>query len=937
VQFRVLGPVEIVSDGQRLPLARRQERCLLAILLLDAGRVVSADRLCALLWDDNPPESARRILRSHVARIRAVLARGGVSAETLEWDRDGYLMRVDPDTVDAHRFRRLLEQGTASMNVADRQRILREALSLWRGPALQDAASDRLRQRICVDLDELHLHAIEESLAARLELGHERDLVPELTRLSDEHPLRERLVGLHMLALHHTGRTSHALDAYNRFRTRLADQLGLDPSPTLRELHTAILRGDPPPARTPTGTRVPPAQLPADLTAFTGRADDLRQLDTLLGDSGRGADGSAVVISAIAGTAGVGKTALAVHWAHRVRGRFPDGQLYVNLRGFDPRGAMSPEEAVRVFLDALVPPQRIPVGPDAQVGLYRSLLAGKRMLVVLDNAGTAEQVRPLLPGSAGCLTVVTSRRQLPGLVASEGAHALALDLLSFDEARELLARRLGQARVGAESAAVDEIIGSCARLPLPLAIVAARAITEPSTSLAELADQLRKAHGGLEPFTGDDRATDVRTVFSWSYRRLSPAAARLFRLVGWCAGPDITAAAAASLAGSALAEVGSLLAELTEANLLTEPVPGRHTLHDLLRAYATEQCEAIDSADDRSAALDRLLDHYLHSAHAADMLLAAAREDRFTLAPAGSGAVPEVFTNSGEAMAWFTAEHRVLVAAVLRAVDARSDRHAWQLACTLVVFLDLRGHWPDLVLTQRAALKAALRLGDAPVQARMRRDLARALSRQGHDREAEAHLREALDIYRELSDTVGQASTHHHLAVVLDHQGRHRDALDQTRRMFDLFRAAGIRRGEANALNLMGWYLSLLGDHRQALSLCQQALAILEEEGDRYGQAATWDSVGYAHHHLGDYPAAVASYQPALAIERELGYRQGEALSLAHLGDTHHAAGDDEAARTAWRQALAILDELAHPDADQVRVKLDQLDAGVPAGTAGPG
>jgi DNA-binding SARP family transcriptional activator/tetratricopeptide (TPR) repeat protein len=925
VQFRVLGPVEIVSGGQPLPLARRQERCLLAILLLAAGRVVSAERLCALLWDDNPPESARRILRIHVTRIRAVLARAGAPTDILEWDRDGYLIRVDPETVDAHRFRRLLDQARTRTNPADRHRTLREALSLWRGPALQDAASDRLRERICVDLDELHLHAIEESLAARLQLGHERDLVPELTRLSDEHPLRERLVELRMLALHHTGRTSEALDAYTHFRTRLADQLGLDPGPALRELQTAILRGSPLPTP-PADTGIPPAQLPADLTAFTGRAHHLRQLNALLGGAGSDASVNAVVISAIAGTAGVGKTALAVHWAHTVRDRFPDGQLYVNLRGFDPAAEPTPAtRAVRGFLDALnVPAQRIPAEPDAQIGLYRSLLADRRVLVVLDNARDTDQVRPLLPGAPGCATLVTSRNRLTGLVAIDGARPLTLDLLTAEEARQLLAARLGKRRVASEPAAIDDLIELCARLPLALAIAAAHAATEPDTPLATLAAQLHGARSALDGLTGDSAGTDFRAVFACSYHALNPDAARLFRLLSLHPGPDTSAAAAASLAGVSLEKARLLLAELTRAHLVNEQIPGRYAFHDLLRAYATEQTATHDPEVDRHAALHRLFDHYLHTAYAADSRLDTHR-DPITLPPVQPGVSPETLANHAEAMAWFTIEHQVLLAAIGRGSATGFDTHAWQLAWTLAVFLDWRGHRYDSAATQEAAVDAARRVGDRHGQAVAHRLLAATYLRLGRQDDAITHLGRALELLVDLGDHAGQARTHLGMVRVLQQQDGSREALDHAQQALDLNRTAGNRAGQAAALNSIGWCYAKLGDYQQALAHCRQALTPHQQVGDRYGEANTWDSLGYAHHHLGQYGEAVACYQQALDIFRGLEDRHNQAETLRNLGETQLATGDLDATRDTWQQALEILDELSHPDADIVRTKLKQL------------
>jgi len=665
-----------------------------------------------------------------------------------------------------------------------------------------------------------------------------------------------------------------------------------------------------------------PAQLPAAVANFTGRDEYLKQLDALVTDP---RTVNAVVVTAIGGTAGVGKTALAVHWAHRVADRFGDGQLYVNLRGFDPSGsAMEPAEAIRAFLDALtVPPERIPAGPAAQAGLYRSLLAGKRMLIVLDNARDAEQVRPLLPGSPGCLVVVTSRAQLAGLVATDGAHPLTLDLLTPAEAHDLLAHRLGADRLAAEPDAVGEIITGCAGLPLALTIVAARAVYSPF-GLTTIAAELRDAQGGLDPFDSGDPATDVRAVFSWSYRTLSDDAARLFRLLGVHPGPDVSTPAAASLAGTSPDQIRPLLAELTRTHLIREHRPGRYGFHDLLRAYATEQTHRHDTDGERHAATHRLLDHYLHTAYTADRLLHPVR-DPITPVPPQPGVSPETPADHRQALAWFTTEHPVLLAAVDHAANTGFDTHTWQLAWTLANFLDRRGYWPDQAATLHAAVAAARRLADPAAQARGHRDLAYAYLRLGRYDDAHTELRCALDLYDQTGDQVGQARTHLIVALLRGRQGRHAEALHHARQALDLSRAAGHRAGQARALNDVGWAHAQLGDHQQALTACQQALPLHQELGNRAGQAATWDSLGYAHHHLGHHTQAITSYQHALDLLRDLGERYNEADTLTHLGDTYRAAGDPDAARDAWQQALTILDELHHPDADQVRTKLHHL------------
>jgi tetratricopeptide (TPR) repeat protein len=686
------------------------------------------------------------------------------------------------------------------------------------------------------------------------------------------------------------------------------------------------------------GAAAVPAQLPRDVFGFAGRVDHLARLDALLTSAASGQP-AAAVISAVSGMAGLGKTTLAVHWAHRVKHRFPDGQLYVNLRGFDPGGSvMAPAEAVRGFLDAFnVPAERIPLSLDAQAALYRSLLDGRRVLVVLDNARDAEQVRPLLPGTPTALVVVTSRNRLSSLVAVDGAHPLMLDLLTQAEARELLARRLGPDRLAAEPQAVEQIIACCARLPLALSIAAARA-EQSGFKLAALAAELDKASGRrLDVLDADDPVSQVRTVFSWSYTTLSPAAARLFRLLGLHPSPDISAAATASLAAVPPAATRQLLAELTRASLLTEHIPGRYTLHDLLRDYAADLTHTHDPADQRCAAVGRLLDHYLHTAHTAARLLYPARDPiPLALAPPGPGVTPEQPADHGQAVAWLTAEHPVLLAAVRQAAEAGFDTHTCQLSWTLDTFLTRRGPWHDLTTTWQTALHAARRLDHPAAQALAHRNLAIAHTMLGRYPDAHTHLGHALDLSTHTGDHVGQARAHRALGYLWWRQGRPELALDHAQRALTLFRAAGHRRGQADAFNSVGWCHALLGDHQQALTHCQQGLTLHQELGDRQGEALTWDSLGYAHHHLAHHTHAADCYQHALDLFRDIGDRYEEATTLTHLGDTHHATGNPTAARTAWQHALDILTDLDHPDADTVRAKIHHLDQ-TPESTEQPG
>jgi DNA-binding SARP family transcriptional activator/tetratricopeptide (TPR) repeat protein len=931
VDFRLLGPVQIQStDGQIIRLNRRKERLALAVLLLQPGRVVTTDRLIDLLWAQTPPATARTTLQTLMSRIRGAL-RTAANHDTddervrLQTHGQGYVLRIEPESVDLHRFRTLVDQAKAITDPQLRSARLADALRLWRGPALADAAAGALRQQLCHYLEESRFAAISDRIDADLAVGRHAELIPELSGLVAEHPLREQVHGQLMVALYRCGRRADALDAYRLVRRTLITELGLEPGPRLRGLEAAIL-ADAPHLDTGTdhhaaaGAPPAPAQLPPDLGGFVGRTPYLWQLDTLLADQPESTRPAAMLIT---GTAGVGKTALAVHWAHRVRSQFPDGHLYVNLRGFGPAGSVrNPSDVLRSLLAALrVPAARIPGTLQPQIDLYRGLLAGQRVLIVLDNARDAEQVRPLLPGSPSCLTVVTSRNRLSSLVTVEGAHPIALDLLTTAEAHELLTSRLGTALVGAEPAAVDEIITRCARLPLALAVVAARAASNPSFPLTAIADELRDVDTGLDAFDGGDPATHLRTVFSRSYDTLSAAAARLFRLLGLHPGPDIATPAAASLAGVPVRQARVLLAELSRAHLINEHIPGRFTFHDLLRAYATELVHVHDT--ERRSGLHRMLDHYLRTAHTAHRLLNP-HLAVIALDPAQPTVTPEDLADDGQALSWFTAEHPVLIAAVLLAADAGFDTYTWQLAWTLeTFFMDQQGHWQDLIVVQNAALDATQRLADRRAQAHAHRGLGRAYLQLGRHDDSYASLRHALELFVELADHTGQAHIHLGISIVYDQQTRYQDALGHARQALGLYRTSGNRAGEARALNSVGWYHAKLGDHRQAITHCQRALPSHRQVRDRLGEAHTWDSLGYAHYHLGDHDQAADCYRRALDRYRTAGDRYHQAVALTRLGDTQHAAGDSDEAGDAWRLALEIFAELGHSDAEQIRAGLD--------------
>ncbi|MFD0225876.1 AfsR/SARP family transcriptional regulator [Streptomyces hirsutus] len=679
---------------------------------------------------------------------------------------------------------------------------------------------------------------------------------------------------------------------------------------------------DPPPGVTR------PAQLPADLPTFAGRHAELDRTSALLPEDG--SPPTTVVISAIGGMGGIGKTALAVHWAHRIADRFPGGQLYINLRGFDPTGsAVTPDEAVRTFLDALgVPPMRIPAGLDAQVALYRSMLAQRRVLILLDNARDTEQVRPLLPGSPGCLVIVTSRNQLTGLVAGEGAHPLTLDQLTPAEAYDLLARRLGTGRLAAEPEAAEEIITRCGRLPLALAIVAAHACAHPAFPLSAIADEVSDSHGSLDAFAGGDGiSTDVRAVFSWSYKALPAPAARLFRLLGLHTGPDISVPAAAGLAGLPPREARGLLSELTRAHLLTEHFPGRYTLHDLLRVYAAERVRAEETPEERDLAGRRLLAWYLYTADAAYPHITPKRR-RIPLEPLPEGCRPLEFTTHEQALDWCETERPHLVAAVHRAAASGHSGIAWRLPAVLWGFFYLRSHLQDWLDTARTGLAAARDAGDREGEAQGLADVAAALRSSGSLDEAIEHLHLALALFQELGDMKGRSAVIGNLGDSYLQAGRLGKAVEYTRRALALDRVERSVWGEGIALCNLGDAYQRLGRYDDALDCLERALVVLRASDNRWVEGVAFDILGTVHHRLGHYDESVEYYRLALVTHRDIGNRWGEGHTLGNLGEAHLDAEEPEAARTSWREALEIFMELGHPDAEKVRERLARLQDG---------
>ena len=971
----VLGPVTVWRDGREHAAGQPRQRAVLGVLATRANRVVSRGELVDAVWGDQPPATAEGGIYTYVSGLRRVLeperprrepdqARRAPSRMLISGG-GGYLLRLAPGAFDADHFERCLGAARglrAAGDPAGAARTVDEALALWRGlpyAGVPGPFAEAERRR----LTELRTTAVEERADLLLAQGQAAAAMPELAALAAANPLRERATGLLMIALYRCGRQAEALHVFGETRRRLADELGVDPSSELAKIHHQLLAMDPaldgpadkaslvpaqptsaPPAYalvTAPLAAACPAQLPPEVAGFAGRAAELGWLHGLLPATGP--------VALISGTAGVGKTALAIRFARQAASRFPDGQLYVNLRGFDPASApVAPGSALLGFFDALgVPPRHVPADLDAQSGLLRTLLDGKRVLLLLDNAHDAEQVRPMLPGSPGCLVLVTSRSQLTGLVVADGARLLPLGVLDGGEATSLLVGRLGPARVSAEPEAVAALVGRAAGLPLALSVTCARAASRPGALLADLAAELADARDRLDALRTGDTSTDLRAVFSWSVDKLSAPAARAFRLLSLHPGPDISAPAAASLTAATLPQTRAALAELVRASLLTEDAAGRFGYHDLLRAYAAELSAATDGTADRDAALRRILDHYLRTAHAAVVRLFPARS-RLRLPPPQPGVTAEAFETgpashggadpaSGSyhaALAWFQAEQRVLRGVLELALAHGLDEHCWKLAWFWAPRLKRRGRMHEVLTVQRAALASAERLGDADALAHVHYDLGHASDWLGDHPAADLHLRRALELYTELGDRAGVGQAQQGLAALLAGQDRYAEALEHAYEGLRLCRAFADSASVASSENAVGWILAHLGRRDDALVHCRHALKLHHESGSRSGTADTLDSIAFAYSQFGDYARAIDHYEQALVVYRQIGDTHGEAISLLNLGDAQLAEGHREAARRSWEQSLGLLADIPGADTSAAGDRLKRISAGPGPGGA---
>jgi DNA-binding SARP family transcriptional activator len=914
MEFGLLGPLTVRSDGMIVPIPKGKQRALLAALVLHASRTVSADELADLLWDSAPPPSAPITLQNYVKRLRQGL--GAAGRERIRTEPGGYRIQVEAGELDitimeeelatARRAARLEAWPAVSEHAA-------VALACWRGEPFSDVVLPGLARHEVPRLEELRSQARELRIEADFHLARYQEVITDLRRLTLTTPLREHLHALLMRALYRCGRRADALEAYQKARRVLVQELGSEPSLELKALHRQILEDDPELLRPSTRPAAPPdfpipKQLSAAPSSFTGRDAELSALASLLIDVR--AHAPAVLITAIAGSAGVGKTALAVQWAHQVAERFPDGQLYANLRGYDPEQPIPAEDALAGFLRALgMMPADIPVGLDERAAAYRTLLAGRAMLVILDNACDSDQVRPLLPGTPGCLTLVTSRDALPGLVARDGARRLDLDVFPLADAINLLRALIG-ARVDAEPEAAAALAAPCCRLPLALRVAAELAAARPAASLAsltaELADQQRRLDL-LE--AGGDTRTAVRAVFSWSSRQLDPDMARAFRLIGLFPGPDLDAYAIAALTGGSLTRSREILTRLARAHLVQPVGPGRHGMHDLLRDYARELAAADDTEHERAAAMTRLLDYYVHTAAAAATTMFPAGKRRPPATPAPKTPVPPV-ADPAAARAWLDAELVSLVSAAACAADGAWPSHACELAGALWRYLDSGGHYPEATALHAYAAHAAARSGNPVAEAEASVNLAIAEARQCSYQDATGHLRRALALYRTAGDRLGEARALGNLGATYLRQGNYQQASAYLELALPMFREAGSRSAEASALNNLGLADLRLGKYRQAADYLQKSLALGRELGSRASEARVLTNLGEADLRRGHYAEAASYFDQSLGLCRDTGDRVGEAYALAGLGEVGHRSANYEQAVTYLDLSLALFREM---------------------------
>jgi DNA-binding SARP family transcriptional activator/tetratricopeptide (TPR) repeat protein len=906
IEFRLLGEVEVERDGVVVDLGRRRERCLLGLLLLEANSAVPVDRLIDLLWDGAPPPAARASLHAHVSRLRRQLdpdGDGGLGARLVS-QHGGYLVEVPAARVDAHRFRAMVAGARGLTDPVRRSVGLRRALALWRGPLMAGVASDRLREWVGADLVEGRLVATELAIEADLAAGRAGEVLSELGALIGEYPLREGLRARLMLALYRSGRQAEALEVFRDTRRLLVEQLGIEPGPELQELQRRILARDPrlglsPPAPEP-GSR---NDLPGDIVDFTGRREEVGQLlDIVSADAGAG---TAVILTAIDGMAGIGKTALAVHVAHQLGGRYPDAALFINLHAHSAdQEPVAPAVALDTLLRALgVAADRVPDGLDERSALWRAELAGRRAVVVLDNAASAAQVRPLLPGTAGCLALITSRRRLTDL---EAVHSLSLDVLPPADAVALFAGVSGARRAASDPGGVEEVLRLCGYLPLAIRIAAARLRTRPAWTVGHLAERLAEGELRLVELAAGDRS--VAAAFALSYQHLTAAQQRLFRLLGLVACPDFDRNVAAALTGTDPGRAGWLLEELVDAHLLLQPAPGRYRFHDLLREHASMLVSGIEPDDVRTAAVGRLLDYYLHATYQA-MSLVDPRGIQIEMAPAQPQVPVPSFPDQAAALDWLDAEYANLIVLIGYAAQRGWPVHTWQLSDLLHYLFYLREYTQDWLATHRLALAAARSLGDQFAEAQVLKSLGLVSWMVSRYDDALDHHGRALGLYRRAGNRVGEGEALNYLGLSNESLGRFAEASRYYRQSAALRRASGNQRGAAAALHNLANVYDRLGRYEDAIEQYRQAMTFFQEIGDQRAEAIVLSNLGLVHERLGQYDEALRNYQECMAVTRRSGDQWVSSNNMTNLGNVYRRLGRHAESIEYQTRALALVRE----------------------------
>ncbi|GAA1279348.1 AfsR/SARP family transcriptional regulator [Saccharothrix xinjiangensis] len=909
IRFNVLGPLEVWHGAERVAVPSGRGRVLLATLLLRANEQVTVDELVDRLWDGgaSKPERAKATLQMVVRRLRQALGEANVVRTVV----GGYFADVPPGALDLHRFRELVAR--------DR---LAEALALWRGAPLADVASDVLHRDDVAPLLEERLAVLERRVAADLGAGRSAELVPELRSLTARHPLRERFWGALVLALHRSGRTAEALAAYQEVRGLLAEELGIDPSEELRSLHQVVLGASPPraarPVAPPRQVAAAAQQLPADVRSFTGRQAELAALDRLVADT------RAATVVAITGMGGLGKTALAVHWAHSRAADFPDGRLFANLRGFDhDTPPLAPEQALTHLLGALgTSPERIPAALDQQVALYRSLLADRRALVVLDNAADVAQVRPLLPSGPGNFVLVTGRNDLRGLLALNDAVLVRLDVLAPVEGLDLLRRILGPERVDAETGASAELVEVCGGLPLALRVAAATMAAE-GCAAADYVAALKSGDrlSGLE--IPGDPASAVRVTFHLSYRALTPSARQLFRLLGVVPCRDFTAETAAALTGAGLDGARRALAELLRAHLLEQPQPGRFVMHDLLRLHAEACATTEESEEDRRLAAARLLDFYLHNVDRADRVSRRSRT-QLPLTPVADTVPLLSFEDRRRAMGWVGSEMPNLRVLIPFAAERGWHEHAWQIPAAMWSYLHTHYVWAEWRALTEIALASARHLGNRFAEAIALHTLG-SMTRRVRPEDSLVELSLALEIREEIRHEHGTAATCLELSGAYESLGRYAEAVAHGERVVELWTAQGNQEGLAVALNNLAGTLSLAGHHEQALAVGERAVDLYRRSSGMWSVKHAQETVAQILHRMGRWAEAAATYESIFATGVGDMSRLAALHTHTHYSDLLLDLGDLAAARVHLGHALDIAVATGYPDVDDIRAGLARL------------